>query len=75
MDTMEGLVIRTQSGFLIVKTDAGEFTCRLRGRLKQDETEGDIAAIGDRVRITNQTDGTGMIEKIHERNSVISRMC
>jgi len=74
MDTMEGLVIRTQSGFLIVKTDAGEFTCRLRGRLKQDETEGDIAAIGDRVRITNQTDGTGMIEKIHERNSVISRI-
>ncbi|MEA3326329.1 MAG: ribosome small subunit-dependent GTPase A [Chloroflexota bacterium] len=74
MDTLEGLVIRTQSGFLTVKTDAGEYFCRLRGRLKQDEIEGDIAAIGDRVRITPHADGTGMIESIHERTSVISRI-
>ena len=52
----------------------GEFFCRLRGRLKQDETKGDIAAIGDRVRITPHADGTGMIESIHERTSVISRI-
>ena len=74
IDTLEGLVIRTQSGFLTVKTDAGEFFCRIRGRLKQDETEGDIAAIGDRVRITPHADGTGMIESIHERTGVISRI-
>jgi len=74
IDTLEGLVIRTQSGFLTVKTDAGEFFCRLRGRLKHDETEGDIAAIGDRVRITPHADGTGMIESIHERTNVISRI-
>ncbi len=74
MDTLNGLVIRTQSGFLTVKTDEGEFTCRLRGRLKQAETEGDIAAIGDRVRITSNLDGTGMIEEILERSSMFSRI-
>jgi ribosome biogenesis GTPase len=74
IDTLDGLVIRTQSGFLIVKTDAGEFTCRLRGRLKQAETEGDIAAIGDRVRLTTSLDGTGMIEEILERSSMFSRI-
>jgi ribosome biogenesis GTPase len=74
IDTLDGLVIRTQSGFLTVKTDAGEFTCRLRGRLKQAETEGDIAAIGDRVRLTTSLDGTGMIEEILERSSMFSRI-
>jgi len=74
MDTLVGLVIRTQSGFLTVKTDAGEVTCRLRGRLKQAETEGDIVAIGDRVRITLNPDGSGMIEEIQERISMFSRI-
>lgn len=74
MDTLNGLVIRTQSGFLAVKTDEGEFTCRLRGRLKQPETEGDIAAIGDRVQITTSPDGSGMIEEIMERSSMFSRI-
>jgi ribosome biogenesis GTPase len=74
IDTLDGLVIRTQSGFLTVRTDAGEFTCRLRGRLKQAETEGDIAAIGDRVRLTTSPDGTGMIEEILERSSMFSRI-
>ncbi len=73
-DTLEGLVVRTQSGFLTVETDAGEFICRLRGRLKQAETEGDIAAVGDRVTITPQEDGTGVLEKVHERKSVFSRV-
>jgi len=74
MDTLEGLVIRTQSGFLAVKTNSEEFTCRLRGRLKQAETEGDIVAIGDRVKITSNPDGSGMIEEIMERSSMFSRI-
>ena len=74
IDTLEGLVIRSQSGFLTVKTDAGEYICRLRGRLKQGETEGDIVAVGDRVTVTPNDDGSGTIEEVHERNSVFSRV-
>jgi ribosome biogenesis GTPase len=67
-------VIRSQSGFLTVETDAGEYICRLRGRLKKEDTTGDIAAVGDRVTITTSEDGTGMIDEVHERHSVFSRI-
>jgi len=72
--TLEGLVIRTQAGFLTVETEAGEFICRLRGRLKQGDVEGDIAAIGDRVSITLNEDGTGMIDSVSERTAEFSRV-
>lgn len=71
---LEGLVIRAQSGFLTVKTESGTYICRLRGRLKQDDLEGDIVAVGDRVTFTPKEDGTGTIEDIHERKSVFSRV-
>ncbi len=70
----EGLVIRAQSGFLAVETDAGEITCRLRGRLKQGGAEGDIVGVGDRVSIEDQGDGTGTILKVHERHSAFYRV-
>jgi ribosome biogenesis GTPase len=71
---LEGLVIRAQSGFLTVTTDAGEYICRLRGRLKQDSAEGDIVAVGDHVTITPHQDGTGTIEAVDVRKSVFSRV-
>ena len=70
----EGLVVRSQSGFFTVETDAGLVTCRLLGRLKKGQTEGDICAVGDRVVLTDQGDGTGMIESIAERTGAISRI-
>jgi len=73
-DSLEGLVIRAQSGFLTVETNAGEIVCRLRGRLKQGEVEGDIVAVGDRVTITDHGDGTGMIDDVHERTAAFSRV-
>jgi ribosome biogenesis GTPase / thiamine phosphate phosphatase len=73
-DTLDGLVIRAQSGFLTVATDAGDYTCRLRGRLKQGQQEGDIVAVGDRVTISPEEDGRGVIERIHERTAEFSRM-
>lgn len=73
-ETLDGLVIRAQSGFLTVETDEGEYFCRLRGRLKQEAVEGDIVAVGDRVTITPNQDSTGTIEKVHERKSVFSRV-
>lgn len=73
-ETLEGLVVRAQSGFLTVATEAGETICRLRGRLKQGESEGDIVAVGDKVTITPHEDGTGVIDAVHERKSAFSRV-
>jgi ribosome biogenesis GTPase len=69
-----GWVTRMQSGFITVKTEqAGPIVCRLRGRLKQHRFEGDPIAIGDRVKISLQGDGVGMIEAIEARESDLSR--
>ncbi len=73
-DSLEGLVVRAQSGFLTVQTQAGEFVCRLRGRMKQSELDGDIVAVGDHVTITPHADGTGMIDAVHQRSTVFSRI-
>lgn len=69
-----GLVIRAQSGFFTVQTSEGEITCQLRGRLKKGRRQGDVAAVGDRARITRLADGSGMIEEVLPRKSMICRM-
>lgn len=48
--------------------------CQLRGRLKQGAREGALAAIGDRVLITQLNGETGVIEEIEPRERLISRM-
>ena len=70
---IEGLVIRSQSGFYAVQTDSGVVTCRLPGRLKKGPTDSDVCAVGDHVTIADQGDGTGMIETIKEREGMNSR--
>ena len=72
---LSGWVSRMQSGFISVRTEsAGEVVCRLRGRLKMNRFSGDIIAIGDRVRISVLTDGSGMIEEIEPRTHELARM-
>jgi ribosome biogenesis GTPase len=72
--THDGLIIRAQSGFFTVETGVGPFVCQLRGRLKRGPRTGDLAAIGDRVRITVLEDGSGMIEEVEERKQAIVRL-
>ena len=72
-ETLTGLVIKAQSGFLVVRTGQGDYTCRLRGRLKKGSTEGDVVAVGDHVRFQPQEDGTGSIEEVLPRHSLLSR--
>jgi ribosome biogenesis GTPase len=74
MSTIPGHIIRSQSGFYSVKTEEGVLVCQLRGRLKQGVREGDLAAIGDRVLITQLNRETGVIEEIKPRERLISRM-
>jgi len=69
-----GLIIKAQSGFFTVETGTGLIVCQLRGKLKQGKTVGDIAALGDHVRITVLDDGSGMIEEVDERKQAIVRL-
>ena len=69
-----GLIIRAQSGFFTVETGAGAVVCQLRGRLKRGPRAGDLAAVGDRVRITRLADGSGAIEEIEPRRRAIVRL-
>jgi ribosome biogenesis GTPase / thiamine phosphate phosphatase len=73
-EQIPGLIIRSQSGFFAVQTESGALTCHLRGRLKQGKHVGDIAAVGDRVQVSRQPDGKGMIESIEPRTRSLIRL-
>lgn len=80
--TPTGLITKAQSGFFTVEMsprrhgDAGQgfIVCQLRGRLKQGRAMGDIAAVGDKVRITILDDGSGVIEEVEPRQRAIVRL-
>ncbi len=72
--TREGLIVKAQSGFFTVETGEGLIVCKLRGKLKRGRASGDIAALGDRVRITVLSDGSGAIEQVEERQRAIVRL-
>jgi ribosome biogenesis GTPase / thiamine phosphate phosphatase len=69
-----GLIVKAQSGFFSVDTGGELVVCQLRGKLKQGRAIGDIAALGDRVRITVLEDGSGVIEEVEERKQAIVRL-
>lgn len=75
MSDPTGLIIKAQSGFFTVQPDDGgePVVCRIRGRLKQERQRSDIAAAGDRVTFIVNPDGTGLIETVADRVSVLSR--
>jgi ribosome biogenesis GTPase len=68
------LIVRAQSGFFTVETGAGPVVCQLRGRLKRGRATGDLAALGDRVRISIGSDGSGSIEEVEERKQALVRL-
>lgn len=75
MDSAAGIIVKAQSGFFTVLTDSGQtVVAHLRGRLKQRRQSQDLAAIGDRVSVTIQAAGQGMIETIEPRRRTLSRL-
>ena len=70
---LEGLVIRSQAGFQTVHTELGDILCRTRGKLRRGRAEGDRVAVGDRVRISLNQDGSGNIDEVLPRERVLSR--
>lgn len=78
MSQLEGLVVKEQSGFFWVEVaDGTVYMCRLRGRLLEEAQSSDIAAIGDRVKISilenDESGEKGAIEDVMERDSALSR--
>jgi ribosome biogenesis GTPase len=72
-EKVPGLIVKAQSGFYAVRTGRGDITCQLRGRLKKTRVATNLAAVGDRVTITLQADGSGAIEEVLPRVRVLSR--
>lgn len=68
-----GLVVKTQSGFFTVETAEGPIISQIAGRLKQERRNTDLVVAGDRVSITVNADGTGTIDAVEPRHSVLSR--
>lgn len=70
----EGIVIRTQSGFVTVNTGDETFICQLRGKVKKARERSDLIAVGDRVKFTRHEEGRGMIERIMPRKCMLARL-
>ncbi len=72
-ELLPGLIIKAQSGFFTVHTEQGEIVSKLRGRLKQEQLDTDLVALGDRVDIRLLEDGSGLIEEVSERARALVR--
>lgn len=77
-DIFTGLVIKAISGFYTVQPDEADpqtepVVAQLAGRLKQEWQHTSIVAVGDRVTVEINKEGTGTIVQIAERKSVLSR--
>jgi len=73
-DSSWGQVVRAQSGFYTVRMRGGQsVVCRLRGRLKKMHRQGDVVAVGDWVRVTLLSDGSGVIEAVAPRQRALER--
>jgi ribosome biogenesis GTPase len=70
---MQGTVLRAQSGFFWVQTEAGILECRLRGRLKKERQSTDIAVVGDVVEVSQISPGHGAVESVLPRRTKLAR--
>lgn len=70
---LDGLVVKAISGFYTVQTPQGAVVCQLPGRLKQEWQTTSIVAVGDRVTISLNEDGSGVIEEVAPRHAALSR--
>jgi ribosome biogenesis GTPase len=72
-ERLTGTVLRAQSGFFWVQTPGGLLECKLRGRLKRERLDTDIAVIGDEVEVTPVGNGEGAVEAVLPRRTRLAR--
>ncbi len=70
----EGVVTRTQSGFVTVNSGGNIVTCQLRGKLKRTYEHSDLISVGDHVEFTVHEAHKGMVERILPRHSMMVRL-
>ncbi len=71
---LEGLVVRSQSGFYTVRVADRTLVCSLPGRFKQGRrTEKNPLVIGDHVLVRPGPDSAGAIERILPRRNELAR--
>lgn len=72
--TIEGLVIKQQSGFFTVQTDLGPVeNIKLRGILLKEQLTTDPVAIGDIVTVAFTQDGSAFIDSVKPRTRAFVR--
>ncbi|MEP0546210.1 MAG: ribosome small subunit-dependent GTPase A [Rhodothermales bacterium] len=71
----EGLVLRSTGSWYEVRTDDGEiFQARVRGKFRLEERDvTNPVAVGDRVAMRMDADGTGLIVELLPRHNKLSR--
>ena len=67
---MDGIIIKTIGGLYTVEASDGVYECKARGIFRK---RGVSPVCGDRVEISFEADGTGVIDKIEERRSLLIR--
>lgn len=73
-DKLEGRVIKAISGFYTVAIEGREpIIAQIAGRLKQAWHSSTLVAAGDWVTLSLNEDGTGTVEAVAPRKSVLSR--
>lgn len=74
VNKLEGRVIKAISGFYTVEIEGREpIVAQIAGRLKQEWLNSSIVAAGDWVTLSLNADGSGTIDAVAPRNSVLSR--
>lgn len=67
---LPGLILRSQGGFYLVRTEAGDYQCRGRGRFRKEAIQ---LLVGDRVTVQPTGPDTGSIVEIDERENFLIR--
>lgn len=70
---MIGRVIKFYNSFFFVRVEGELIPCKLRGILQRDKKVGSAVYAGDLVEISRLKDGSGVIEKILPRQSLLNR--
>ncbi|MCL2033327.1 MAG: ribosome small subunit-dependent GTPase A [Oscillospiraceae bacterium] len=69
-DGKSGTIIKSSGGFYTVSTSGGLIECRARGIFRKD---GQKPCVGDRVNISVNDDGSGLVEHIQKRRNFLIR--
>lgn len=74
-ETLDGIVVRTTGSWYDVRARDGQLIpSRVRGKFRlEDRDVTNPIALGDRVSIRVETDGTGLITHLHDRINKLSR--